>query len=760
MNNRLINTKVAGGGGGCTDIVDNYDPFGGNGVALYQLNGDATDESGNYNGTASNVTYGTGVFGQSGVFNGSNSRITTVASQLPIPASGAFTVSFWAKVDSSLTQYNTCMLSFGDFWLKSEYPTGEFGLGDINAGYQTTSSMGYGWNHCVLTVDASNNINLYLNGANEFTGNKSISRTNGGNFAIGVARLSNPVYYFNGQLDQVRIFDTALTPLEVEALYTEELCICDGTVDTLDILGYGSCIATYPLDGNTNDLSGNYSGTPTDVSYGIGEFDLAGVFNGSSSKIRTSINVDNISHSYSCWIKTTQTSDGWIISNRSVSGATKYTGFYNNSGNIELDIGGSTNVSGSGVATNGNWQHCVMTFDNSASPKVGKLYVDKVLVQEKTTTTTVNSGYNVDIGILVNAVSLFNGSIDQVRIFNKALSAGEVTTLYNETACTTDSPKIAYVNSGVSNQLTSVLSYNKGQLNELDSITTGSGGGVAIDKENNIAYACYDGGVKSIDISNPSNLIELDNLVTSNLAGGWGIKLDLDNEVAYAVGISSSYIVSIDISNPSSMTVLDSYTSSNTAGAIDLALDLTNNVAYIAAITGDKVVSIDISNPSSMSELNAITHSSLDNVRAIELDLTNQIAYTASYLSNTITAINISNPSSMSVISSLSGLQQAIGIALDLENNVAYVSEYTGNKVTSIDISNPSSMSELDSLGGTGMTRARGLSIDVNEKILYVASTDSDAINSVDISNPSNLVLIDTITNSNFDGASNVALAF
>ena len=56
MNNRLINTKVAGGGG-CTDIVDNYDPFGGGGVALYQLNGNANDVSGNYNGTATNVTY-------------------------------------------------------------------------------------------------------------------------------------------------------------------------------------------------------------------------------------------------------------------------------------------------------------------------------------------------------------------------------------------------------------------------------------------------------------------------------------------------------------------------------------------------------------------------------------------------------------------------------------------------------------------------------------------------------------------------------
>ena len=76
MNNRLINTKAAGGGG-CTDIVDNYDPFGGDGVALYQLNGNANDVSGNYNGTATSVTYGTGVFGQAAVFNGSTSKILT-----------------------------------------------------------------------------------------------------------------------------------------------------------------------------------------------------------------------------------------------------------------------------------------------------------------------------------------------------------------------------------------------------------------------------------------------------------------------------------------------------------------------------------------------------------------------------------------------------------------------------------------------------------------------------------------------------------
>jgi hypothetical protein len=42
MNNRLIKSNDAGGGA-CTNTVDLYNPFpDGGGVALYQLNGDAT----------------------------------------------------------------------------------------------------------------------------------------------------------------------------------------------------------------------------------------------------------------------------------------------------------------------------------------------------------------------------------------------------------------------------------------------------------------------------------------------------------------------------------------------------------------------------------------------------------------------------------------------------------------------------------------------------------------------------------------------
>jgi len=189
-------------------------------VAYYKMS-DATDETGSYDGTPTNVNFNVaGKFGNAGEFNGSSSKI--LPSSSPIPSSGAFTVSAWVKTSIS----NHCFISFGDFWLKSEYLSGVFSLGDINTSFQGTTDISDGnWHHCVLTVDASNNIVLYVDGVSEDTGTATISRTNGGSFVIGVARNSNPVYYWNGSIDQVRIFNRAITSNEVETLYNEVECI-------------------------------------------------------------------------------------------------------------------------------------------------------------------------------------------------------------------------------------------------------------------------------------------------------------------------------------------------------------------------------------------------------------------------------------------------------------------------------------------------------------------------------------------------------
>ena len=225
MNNRLIKSNNAGGGGGgCTDTVDLYNPFpDGGGVALYQLNGDATDESGNYNGTASNVTYGTGVFGQAGFFNGSNSR---VAIPNVVNQAANHSVSIWIK-PTNFSVARAAMSMFNGSHLMIYVTT--------DAGISTDgSSTGQGTTAGTITADAWNNVTvtynyasvtytIYVNGINRGTGinfnfsgrpNSIGCHNNGSSF----------VAYFNGSIDQVRIFNRALRPYEVESLYTEQYC--------------------------------------------------------------------------------------------------------------------------------------------------------------------------------------------------------------------------------------------------------------------------------------------------------------------------------------------------------------------------------------------------------------------------------------------------------------------------------------------------------------------------------------------------------
>ena len=228
--NKLINTNA---GGGCTNTVDLYNPFpDGGGVALYQLNGDATDVSGNYDGTASNVTYGAGEFGQAGVFNGTSSYIDLGSSV--ISANSSFSISHWVKFDNVSTTSGDRSIHIGNsdnasgisiFVINS---TLYLRIVDNNGNPQdiTYSPSNNVWYNLVITYDNSTKqFKGYVD--NVLINTLTISGfTPLGNYgAIGSRIGSNGANQFlEGSIDQVRIFNRALRPYEVEALYTEEYC--------------------------------------------------------------------------------------------------------------------------------------------------------------------------------------------------------------------------------------------------------------------------------------------------------------------------------------------------------------------------------------------------------------------------------------------------------------------------------------------------------------------------------------------------------
>jgi len=88
--------------------------------------------------------------------------------------------------------------------------------------------------------------------------------------------------------------------------------------------------------------------------------------------------------------------------------------------------GGSyaANVLTSGSAINdGAWHHIAGVYDGTTS----YIYVDGVLANSATRTNNLSRGTdNFDIGINYARAIYFNGSIDDVRVYNRALSAAEI----------------------------------------------------------------------------------------------------------------------------------------------------------------------------------------------------------------------------------------------------------------------------------------------------------------------------------------------
>jgi hypothetical protein len=219
----------------------------GTGVALYELDEDAND-TGAY-------PYGTGDIdsGQSASLNGSSSKIDFTGPLTGI--TNNFSYSFWANSTTSSTNFigiasnissgtNRILFNFneGGFYF---FDFGNIASGGRISGSTPASWFDGNWHHFVIVKTPTSQL-IYVDGA-EFrnvTGqNSSVSGLT--DFTIG-NYTSN---YTSGKIDQVRVYSTALSPSDVEALVSET------NVPTSNL------VAHYKLDGNANDETTNYNGT-------------------------------------------------------------------------------------------------------------------------------------------------------------------------------------------------------------------------------------------------------------------------------------------------------------------------------------------------------------------------------------------------------------------------------------------------------------------------------------------------------------------
>jgi len=197
-------------------------------------------------------------------------------------------------------------------------------------------------------------------------------------------------------------------------------------------LDEGTGVTAVDSSGNGND--GTLVNNPTWVNGKVGKglsFDGTNdyVYCGlaSSLKLTGAITVE-------AWVKWTGDGNPYFVTKFGGPDHRSYDLSGNDDGTVEFRVGGAdcNILKSSGMATipTGEWVYLVGTYEPSSYVR---LFVNGVLAEEATTSIPASQGDNGlswYIGAREGNQGWFNGVIDEVKIHNRALSAGEIMTNY------------------------------------------------------------------------------------------------------------------------------------------------------------------------------------------------------------------------------------------------------------------------------------------------------------------------------------------
>ena len=358
-------------------------------------------------------------------FNGSSSVISIPLNVVSV--SSAYTVSLWFNAvnvgintgiftnqgSSAISgQIGINIISSTQINLYSIVNNGSNTVDAIAATVPTMSAND--WNHLVVIGDRSlsNKVKLYLNGTE--ASNYSFNAGVGSNTLYSTAQIGrSDGRFMNGKLDQIRLFNSSITQTNINTLKDETYA--SATKSTTDIFGNGSGVALYELEDNSND---------TGIAIDSGQ---SGVFNGTNSDIAISGSIASSTMSLSIWVFI----DSTITTNQIVFEFTNGYALYflsNAAGKLGMQSSNANSqhtLSGAQLGA-GGWHHVVCVWNSGSRT----FYIDKVVQNGGSVTDFLTADQNT---IGSRGSNFFNGKLDQARVYSSALSAADVTNIYNET---------------------------------------------------------------------------------------------------------------------------------------------------------------------------------------------------------------------------------------------------------------------------------------------------------------------------------------
>jgi hypothetical protein len=361
------------------------------------------DSSGNGNNGLSETNTSelstAGVVGDALAFGGSEKVVVSDDSSLDF-GTGDFAISLWMKTNGYVNggSFWNCLVSKG---LVSGTESPFYGIylsrqnrvyfvvgSDSNLGYSNTTLNDGSFHHIVgLREDGS--VLLYVDGIlQSASGLSSMNVSSNADFIIGADSLDSR--HFNGVIDDVKVYNNALSQEEISDLYIP--------LESSGIAGHWS-------------MDDNASSTTVVDSSGNGNNGLSET---NTSELSTAGVVGDA-----------------LVSKGLVSGTeSPFYGIYLSRKNrVYFVVGSDSNLGYSNTTLNdGSFHHIVGLREDG----VVYLYVDGVL-QDVYNGSSVNITNTADFIIGADSLSTryFDGAIDDVKIYGRALTPTEITLLYN-----------------------------------------------------------------------------------------------------------------------------------------------------------------------------------------------------------------------------------------------------------------------------------------------------------------------------------------
>ncbi|OYU82892.1 MAG: hypothetical protein CFE24_13755, partial [Flavobacterium sp. BFFFF2] len=243
-------------------------------VGYWPFNGNANDFSVNgLNGTVNGATLTTDRFGNSNSaynFNGTSNYIQcNLTSTLNTSSLSGITLSGWtnstsysqsdpqvitALFDTSNSSYQ---IGYGNSNGTNGFLSGSCGYSGIGAAMQvaqTTPPSPNNWYHVVMTCDFSTNISrLYINGVFQSQSTSTLISANLNKIVIG--KFWNSYWFQNGKLDDIGIWNRALTQSEIQQLNGQATYIWSTGETTATINPTPTATTTYWCDVTANGVT-------------------------------------------------------------------------------------------------------------------------------------------------------------------------------------------------------------------------------------------------------------------------------------------------------------------------------------------------------------------------------------------------------------------------------------------------------------------------------------------------------------------------